>query len=61
MTLHIVREPDDARLAQVTSTEDGDVHAELALEAGQLRGLVLDTGSRRAAAGVSGRGGAEAA
>ena len=39
-----MREPDDARLAHV-KTEDGDVHAALALEAGQLRGLVLDTGS----------------
>ena len=45
MTLHVVREPDDARLAHVTSTEGGDVHAALTLEAGQLRGLVLDTGS----------------
>ena len=31
MTLHIVREPDDARLAHVTSTEGGDVHAALTL------------------------------
>jgi GH15 family glucan-1,4-alpha-glucosidase len=44
ITLHIVREPDDARLAHV-KTQDDDVHAELALEAGQVRGLVLDTGS----------------
>ena len=45
MTLHIVREPDDARLGQVTSTEGGDVRAALTLQAGQVRGLVLDTGS----------------
>src|SRR4029077_4811466 len=44
ITLHVVREPDDARLADVRS-QDGDVHAALTLEAGQLRGLVLDTGS----------------
>jgi GH15 family glucan-1,4-alpha-glucosidase len=44
MTVHVVREPDDARLGHVR-TEDGDVHASLTLEAGQLRGLVLDTGT----------------
>ncbi len=44
ITLHVVREPDDARLADVR-TDNGDVHAALTLEAGQLRGLVLDTGS----------------
>ncbi len=44
MTLHGVREPGDARLAQASTNEEGDVHASLTLTAGQLRGLVLDTG-----------------
>src|SRR3954449_1995183 len=34
LTMHVVREPEDARLATVT-TDDGDVHATLALVAGQ--------------------------
>ncbi len=43
LTLHTVREPDDARLAQVQVNETGDVSASLTLAAGQLRGLVLET------------------
>jgi len=45
ITVHVVREPDDARLAHITTDDAGDVHASLTLEAGQLRGLVLDTGT----------------
>jgi GH15 family glucan-1,4-alpha-glucosidase len=43
MTLHTVREPGDARLAHVRA-DAGDLHATLELTAGQLRGLVLETG-----------------
>ncbi|MFJ1455823.1 glycoside hydrolase family 15 protein [Nocardia sp. N2S4-5] len=45
LTLHAVREPGDARLAQVQLTEDGDLHGLLPLSAGQVRGFVLDTGA----------------
>ena len=37
LTLHAVRERDDERLAHV-SNEDGDLHAQLPLSAGQTRG-----------------------
>ena len=43
-TLHLVREPGDERLAEAHVTADGDVHAEFTLRAGQLRGVVLETG-----------------
>ena len=45
LTLHGVRERDDERLAQVR-TDDGDLHAELRLSAGQTRGAVLEWGAR---------------
>jgi GH15 family glucan-1,4-alpha-glucosidase len=46
MTLHVIREPDDARLAQLsTAGNPGDMNLSLPLQAGQLRGLVLDTAS----------------
>jgi GH15 family glucan-1,4-alpha-glucosidase len=41
--LSIIREPDDARVGQV-EVSDGDVHAEVALTAGQSRGILLETG-----------------
>ncbi|HEX6326197.1 MAG TPA: glycoside hydrolase family 15 protein [Jiangellaceae bacterium] len=44
-TLYLIREPDDERLARVHVDENGDVHAEVTLHAGQLRGLVLETGT----------------
>ncbi|WP_412736643.1 glycoside hydrolase family 15 protein [Krasilnikovia sp. MM14-A1259] len=44
MTVHLIREPDDERIAR-TWVEDGDVRAEVRLTAGQLRGLVLQTGT----------------
>jgi GH15 family glucan-1,4-alpha-glucosidase len=43
MTVCLIREPDDERLAQAR-VADGDVHVEVPLTAGQLRGLVLETG-----------------
>ena len=45
MTLHAVREPGDARLAQVQTSGAGDVHLTVSLEAGQQRGFLLDTAS----------------
>lgn len=45
MVVHLVREPQDARLAQVHVDERGDLHAELTLRAGQVRGAVLETGT----------------
>jgi GH15 family glucan-1,4-alpha-glucosidase len=45
LTVHLVREPDDGVLGQVRVDEDGDVHAELRLRAGETRGLVLETHS----------------
>ena len=64
MTLHVVSEPDDERVGQVT--EDGsDLAATLTLRAGQTRGVVLETASagpprrippRRGRADVRGHG-----
>jgi GH15 family glucan-1,4-alpha-glucosidase len=45
MTVNLVREPDDERLAQPHVDAHGDVHAEVTLRAGQMRGLVLETGA----------------
>jgi GH15 family glucan-1,4-alpha-glucosidase len=42
LTLHAVRDPDDPKLARI-AVEDGDVRAFVELEAGQLRGLVLES------------------
>ena len=44
MTVHLIREPDDERLARY-QVDDGDIHAEVSLAAGQMRGLMLETGS----------------
>jgi GH15 family glucan-1,4-alpha-glucosidase len=44
LTVHPVREPDDARLAQVRMDE-GDMSVSLRLTAGQVRGVVLESDS----------------
>jgi GH15 family glucan-1,4-alpha-glucosidase len=44
MTVHLIREPDDERVARYR-VDGGDVHAEIPLQAGQMRGLMLETGS----------------
>ena len=44
MCINLVREPDDARLARVDLDADGDLHVELTFLAGQMRGVVLETG-----------------
>jgi GH15 family glucan-1,4-alpha-glucosidase len=43
LVMSLVREPDDERLARVTHS-DTDVHAEITLTAGQMRGVVMETG-----------------
>jgi pentatricopeptide repeat protein len=45
LTAHLVREPDDERLAHAEIDDEGDVRARITLHAGQMRGLVLETGS----------------
>jgi GH15 family glucan-1,4-alpha-glucosidase len=42
LTMHVVREPDDPRLA-TAGVEEGDLRARIALEAGQMRGVVLES------------------
>ena len=44
LTLHAVREPGDARLAH-GQIDDGDLRISLDLDAGQVRGLVLESAS----------------
>jgi GH15 family glucan-1,4-alpha-glucosidase len=44
MTVNLVKEPDDERLGRF-SVDDGDLHAEVTLAAGQTRGLLLETGT----------------
>ena len=44
MTVNLIKEPHDERLAQSHIDDSGDVHAEVTLTAGQMRGLVLETG-----------------
>ncbi|MCW2824772.1 MAG: hypothetical protein JWQ91_1689 [Aeromicrobium sp.] len=45
LTVHLVREPDDERLAAAHVSDAGDVHAEITLTDGEMRGLVLAAGS----------------
>jgi GH15 family glucan-1,4-alpha-glucosidase len=45
MTVHLVREPDDERIAHSAADTQGDVQIEVTLTAGQARGLVLETGT----------------
>jgi GH15 family glucan-1,4-alpha-glucosidase len=46
MTVNLVREPGDERLGRsIRADEHGDVHAEVTLTAGQVRGVVLEVGA----------------
>jgi GH15 family glucan-1,4-alpha-glucosidase len=45
LTLHPVREPDDPRRLTDIRIQDGDVHASVHLTAGELRGVVLESGA----------------
>ena len=45
MTVSLIREPDDERKARFRVDSNGDVHAEVRLSAGEMRGLVLETGT----------------
>jgi len=45
LTAHLVREPDDPRLAVAEITDDNDVRARVTLRAGELRGILLETGT----------------
>ncbi len=54
LAVHPVREPADQILA-TTEIVDGDVHAQVTLEAGMVRGLVLESVPGRAAAPHPGR------
>jgi GH15 family glucan-1,4-alpha-glucosidase len=44
LTAHLVLEPDDRRLAEGTIDQNGHLHAQISLVAGQMRGMVLETG-----------------
>jgi GH15 family glucan-1,4-alpha-glucosidase len=45
LTVHAVREPDDARAAELRITDGGAVSGSLTLDAGQVRGFVLESGA----------------
>jgi len=47
MSLNLIREPDDERLARVQMASTDELHAEFTLTAGQMRGFVLETGQPR--------------
>ena len=47
MSLNLIREPDDERLARVQMASADELHAEFTLTAGQMRGFVLETGQPR--------------
>ncbi|HEV7948765.1 MAG TPA: glycoside hydrolase family 15 protein [Glaciihabitans sp.] len=45
LTLSLIRNVEDARAADAQPSEDGDLHFTLSLSEGQMRGVVLETGS----------------
>jgi GH15 family glucan-1,4-alpha-glucosidase len=45
MTIHLIKEPEDERLGHTRVDAHGDLHAEVTLHAGQMRGLLLETGT----------------
>ena len=49
MAVSLILEPEEQRLAHPQVDARGDVHAELTLRAGQMRGVVVETGAARPA------------
>jgi GH15 family glucan-1,4-alpha-glucosidase len=47
MSLNIIREPEEARLARVQQASAQDLKLELTLQAGEMRGMVLEVGEPR--------------
>jgi GH15 family glucan-1,4-alpha-glucosidase len=47
MSLNVIREPEDARLARVQQTSAEDLRLELTQQAGDMRGMVLEVGEPR--------------
>ncbi|MFD8389538.1 glycoside hydrolase family 15 protein [Streptomyces sp. NPDC059680] len=45
LTVHPIREPEDERLVDVLTDQGADLHLSLTLQAGQHRGLMLETGA----------------
>ncbi|MGZ4608679.1 MAG: glycoside hydrolase family 15 protein [Actinomycetes bacterium] len=43
LTVHTVRDPGDERLARISTTPNGDVHATYEMQAGEQRGVVLES------------------
>jgi GH15 family glucan-1,4-alpha-glucosidase len=43
LTLHVIRDPGDEHLTQLSEGDGGDLHGTLALRAGQTRGVVLES------------------
>lgn len=43
LTLHVIADVDDEKLARYVATERGDLRGSLTLEQGQMRGVILDT------------------
>ncbi|MFC9997727.1 glycoside hydrolase family 15 protein [Nocardia sp. NPDC127526] len=48
LTVHAVREPDDARLAHIQAMGGGHLRGSITLTSGQIRGLVLESGAATA-------------
>ncbi|HEV8561359.1 MAG TPA: glycoside hydrolase family 15 protein [Actinophytocola sp.] len=48
LTVHAVREPGDVRAAELRMTDGGSVSGSLTLDAGQVRGFVLESGAGQA-------------
>ncbi|WP_330279300.1 glycoside hydrolase family 15 protein [Streptomyces sp. NBC_00569] len=45
LTVHPIREPEDARLTDAITARESDLHFSMTLEAGQQRGMVLEAGA----------------
>ncbi|WP_157156959.1 glycoside hydrolase family 15 protein [Diaminobutyricimonas sp. LJ205] len=48
MAVSLVREPEDEQLGRGAADEAGDVHAEVTLNMGEMRGMILDVGGTEA-------------